>query len=125
FFLIALVAGGAYFVFKIPSPTPKSQLSQNIQTSDTINASPSGETLGAQTSAIPVSSASALPKMEDKLIIQDEKVGTGDEAVAGKKITVNYTGTLTDGTKFDSSLNPGRTPFSFNLGAGEVIKGWD
>ena len=59
------------------------------------------------------------------LKIEDEVVGTGDTAVAGKSVTVNYTGTLTDGTKFDSSLNPGRTPFTFNLGAGEVIKGWD
>ncbi len=59
------------------------------------------------------------------LKIEDSVVGTGVQAVAGKKVTVNYTGTLLDGTKFDSSLNPGRTPFSFNLGAGEVIKGWD
>lgn len=67
----------------------------------------------------------ATPNMEEKLIIEDITVGSGAEAVAGKKITVNYTGTLTDGTKFDSSLNPGRTPFTFNLGAGEVIQGWD
>lgn len=66
-------------------------------------------------------------KMADvtELKIEDLKVGTGAEAVAGKKITVNYTGTLIDGTKFDSSLNPGRTPFEFNLGAGQVIEGWD
>jgi FKBP-type peptidyl-prolyl cis-trans isomerase len=66
-------------------------------------------------------------KMADvtELKIEDLKVGTGTEAVAGKKITVNYTGTLTDGTKFDSSLNPGRTPFEFDLGAGHVIEGWD
>jgi len=62
--------------------------------------------------------------MENKLIIVDEKVGTGDLASTGKKITVNYSGTLTDGTKFDSSYDRG-TPFTFNLGAGEVIKGWD
>jgi FKBP-type peptidyl-prolyl cis-trans isomerase len=62
--------------------------------------------------------------MEGKLIIVDEKLGTGEEATAGKKVTVNYTGTLTDGTKFDSSLDRG-TPFTFNLGAGEVIQGWD
>ena len=76
--------------------------------------------------AEPTASASGKTIMEtDKLIIQDEVVGTGTEAVAGKKITVNYTGTLTNGTKFDSSLNPGRTPFEFTLGAGEVIAGWD
>lgn len=68
-----------------------------------------------------------IKKMTDvtELKIEDLKVGTGAEAIAGKKITVNYTGTLTDGTKFDSSLNPGRTPFEFNLGAGQVIEGWD
>ena len=75
-------------------------------------------------SAEPISTGSANPKMENKLIIVDEIIGTGAEAVVGKKITVNYSGTLTDGTKFDSSYDRG-TPFSFNLGAGEVIKGWD
>ncbi len=49
--------------------------------------------------------------------------GTGAIAVSGKKVTVNYTGWLQNGKQFDSSV--GRGPFSFNLGAGEVIKGWD
>ncbi|QQG42263.1 MAG: FKBP-type peptidyl-prolyl cis-trans isomerase [Candidatus Woesebacteria bacterium] len=62
--------------------------------------------------------------MENKLIIVDEVIGAGAEAVSGKKITVNYSGTLTDGTKFDSSYDRG-VPFSFNLGSGEVIQGWD
>ena len=61
----------------------------------------------------------------EELKIEDLVVGTGAEATAGKLITVNYTGTLTDGTKFDSSLNPGRTPFEFTLGVGQVIRGWD
>jgi FKBP-type peptidyl-prolyl cis-trans isomerase len=59
------------------------------------------------------------------LKIEDIVVGTGAEAKNGNTVTVNYTGTLDDGTKFDSSLNPGRTPFSFVLGVGQVIKGWD
>ena len=65
-------------------------------------------------------------KMEDvkELIIEDLVVGSGDEAIAGKAITVNYAGTLLDGTKFDSSYDRG-VPFSFTLGAGEVIAGWD
>ncbi len=57
------------------------------------------------------------------LKIEDEVVGTGDTAVAGKHITVNYKGTLTDGTQFDSSY--GKRPFDFDLGAHQVIEGWD
>jgi len=56
---------------------------------------------------------------------QDIKVGEGDIAIAGKTVTVNYTGMFSDGKKFDSSLDPGRTPFTFKLGTGMVIKGWD
>lgn len=54
----------------------------------------------------------------------DEKLGEGTEATSGKTVVVHYTGRLENGTKFDSSLDR-RQPFSFRLGAGEVIKGWD
>jgi len=54
----------------------------------------------------------------------DETVGTGAEAKAGNTVDVHYTGWLKDGTKFDSSRDRGK-PFSFKLGAGQVIKGWD
>jgi peptidylprolyl isomerase len=59
-----------------------------------------------------------------ELSIESIKNGTGAEAVAGKTVSVHYVGTLTDGSKFDSSRDRGE-PFSFRLGAGQVIRGWD
>lgn len=56
--------------------------------------------------------------------ISDIVAGTGAEAVRHAKVTVHYTGWLADGTKFDSSLDRGK-PFSFTLGNGQVIPGWD
>lgn len=69
------------------------------------------------------STESSTATSVSELKIEDVKVGTGAEATAGKKVTVEYTGKLTNGTQFDSSV--GRAPFSFNLGAGQVIQGWE
>ncbi len=81
--------------------------------------------------------AESSPKSDNKIVdtkkmqedvtelkIEDLVVGTGVEAVSGKLISVHYTGTLTNGTKFDSSVDRG-APFEFTLGIGEVIQGWD
>lgn len=59
-----------------------------------------------------------------KLAIQDVKVGVGAPVVVGDTVTVNYVGKLIDGTEFDSSIKHG-TPFTFTVGKGDVIKGWE
>ena len=71
------------------------------------------------------------PKVEGKPTVTsdglkywDVKPGTGETAVPGMDVTVHYTGWLTNGKKFDSSVDRGQ-PFSFRLGGHQVIKGWD
>jgi FKBP-type peptidyl-prolyl cis-trans isomerase len=59
------------------------------------------------------------------LQIEDLRPGAGTEACAGHTVTVHYVGTLTNGTKFDSSRDRGNSGFTFQLGAGRVIAGWD
>ncbi|MDO8676093.1 MAG: FKBP-type peptidyl-prolyl cis-trans isomerase [Candidatus Azambacteria bacterium] len=65
-----------------------------------------------------------IKTMENGLIIEDIKIGIGAEAKTGNTVTVNYLGTLINGTKFDSSYDRGQ-PFSFLLGGKQVISGWD
>lgn len=72
----------------------------------------------------PNESESQLITTPSGLKYQDLVVGTGALPQPGQNVVVHYTGKLTDGTKFDSSLDRNQ-PFSFRLGAGQVIKGWD
>ncbi|MBI5405827.1 FKBP-type peptidyl-prolyl cis-trans isomerase [Candidatus Kaiserbacteria bacterium] len=69
--------------------------------------------------------ATMLTENVTQLQITDETVGTGALAAAGDTVTVQYVGSLTNGTIFDASANHGTAGFTFNLGAGQVIKGWD
>lgn len=63
-------------------------------------------------------------KTDDKVKIEDLKVGTGPSPQVGQTIVTHYTGRLTNGTKFDSSVDRS-VPFSYRYGVGQVIKGWD
>lgn len=83
-----------------------------------------GESKGGASSAEFAVDSAALTKTPSGLQYQDMAAGNGPEATPGQIAVVHYTGWLTDGTKFDSSRDRGE-PFSFPLGGGQVIAGWD
>jgi FKBP-type peptidyl-prolyl cis-trans isomerase len=101
--ILILIVVGVYFLFfqriQPQTSTAAISLNQNQQTPTTYN----------------------IQGMKVEIL----KQGSGNAAKSGDAVIVNYTGTLTDGTKFDSSLNPGRTPFQFTLGQNSVIQGWE
>lgn len=106
--LIVVVGIGLFATYRSKQPqTATGDAAESWQTLQS--------TLGAKTTTM--ETVTELKK-------EDIREGTGNEAVSGKEVTVHYTGTLTDGSKFDSSKDGGE-PFVFNLGAGQVIKGWD
>ncbi|MDO8407981.1 MAG: FKBP-type peptidyl-prolyl cis-trans isomerase [bacterium] len=105
---LALVVIAVIFIFPGLSPFPSASTPAAVDAGLTTNEQPASTTM--------------LP---DSLQVSDEVVGTGAEASAGDTVTVNYVGSLADGSIFDASANHGTTGFTFVLGAGQVIKGWD
>lgn len=119
FLFVILLVGGIYLLLSGGKPN------KDLQT-DSTSGTVSNSEVAAEISAAP----SAKPEMTSvtELQIVDEKVGTGSAAVDGDKVSVNYTGTLTDGTVFDSNVIPSFghvEPFTFTLGASEMISGWN
>lgn len=98
------VVAGSYLILTSTKPAPKGE-DLNQQMTNTAN-----ETSTASPSA--------------GLKVEDIKAGTGREVKSGDTVVINYLGTLTDGTKFDSSYDRGE-PFTTQIGVGQVIKGWD
>jgi FKBP-type peptidyl-prolyl cis-trans isomerase len=103
----------------IPTFSPQPTI-ENAATTPTTAAAPAGQAPAGPTKVDPAT----LVKTASGLQYAELKVGDGAEAVAGKNVSVHYTGWLEDGTKFDSSLDRGQ-PFTLMLGTGQVIKGWD
>ncbi len=80
--------------------------------------------VASSTAASPPTPIGQPTKSPTGLVYETLKAGTGAEAKPGDTVTIHYTGTLTDGTKFDSSVDRGK-PFETVIGANQVIRGWD
>lgn len=124
---IAVILGlGALFIAQ--QTNQKNPLENNKITSSTTPAPTRTPTLQIIQTPQPVEQSSSqsgtMATMSGGLEIQDIKIGEGKEAKTGDTVTVNYLGTLENGTKFDSSYDRNQ-PFTTQIGAGTVIKGWD
>ena len=122
-FWLAALAGLALAGCQQTGTTDKSSAATSTTATET------AATGAAATSAPPSSSGGATEAGQERTLpgglkVIDLEVGTGPVAESGQTVAVHYTGRLTDGTKFDSSLDRGE-PLSFQLGSGMVIRGWD
>jgi len=113
--IVVVIAGGLYFLSNLSQEDEIEGVNFNeveVQNQETNNSNNSMD--NNQSGIKPVTELSA----------EIVKEGSGQEAKSGDKVTVHYVGVLEDGTKFDSSLDRGQ-PFTFDLGASQVIQGWD
>ena len=117
-FSVVLFFCGLLIVSAIFKPNTSPAIAANLSDPSTIIAQ---STISKETSTMNLENAIATPS---GLKYIDTEVGTGESPTTGSTVKVHYTGTLTDGKKFDSSVDRGQ-PFSFKIGVGQVIKGWD
>lgn len=119
FTLVSFLTVGSILVYsKNNLSTPNNQ--NDSQSNEVVN--PTSIPTKAERTIVP--NMNTQQEEVKELKIEDEKKGGGAEVKSGDKVEVNYTGTLLNGTKFDSSYDRDQT-FSFTVGAGEVIQGWD
>lgn len=104
-----------------PNQTNPSNQAPAMDTSTNANAAAAHAAL-SKGEPLPIALPNPIPT---ELAGQDVVVGTGATAAAGHSVTVQYVGQLTNGSVFDASAKHGTTGFTFNLGGGQVIKGWD
>jgi peptidylprolyl isomerase len=126
--VVIIVAGGAGIFFlsnqKVPN-TNGTNLTPTIYPTEAPQPTTSTPAIiNQQEQASSGANMGDVTTTADGLQIQDLTVGTGQEAKSGDTVTVNYLGTLTNGTKFDSSYDRNQ-PFTTQIGVGQVIKGWD
>lgn len=126
FFFVFLFGLAGFFVYKYKhvSIALKKKEPENGELGSVQSPTPSPINSKQLESGVDDASESGQIRNIDGMKIEDLKVGSGEEAVNGKLVVVNYVGKLMDGTVFDSTENYGK-PFAFTLGKGEVIKGWD
>lgn len=98
--------------------------STNVSVTETNEENTNAQDTMEQELYVPADDTTGFVETDSGLKYKNYTEGEGPEAKAGDLVYVHYTGTLADGTKFDSSVDRG-TPFQFNLGAGMVIQGWD
>ena len=116
--ILVVVVGGFYLLSKMANDDAVNGINLD------------GETAESDNSTDAQGESTANPEEQPNFVVGDKlraeimQEGTGEEAKSGDKISVHYVGVLEDRTKFDSSLDRGE-PFVFNLGAGQVIQGWD
>ncbi len=114
---LAFAAGGCDSLTAPPEPVA-------VFDTTTAAAAPAKPARPAASASAPAPAAPPPSDPNAKLVQTDEVVGKGDEAKAGDTVSVHYVGTLLNGTEFDSSRKHGK-PFTFTLGKGQVIRGWD
>ncbi|HEX8923257.1 MAG TPA: FKBP-type peptidyl-prolyl cis-trans isomerase [Patescibacteria group bacterium] len=137
--LLLLVAAISIYATNSSQSNPSSvQMAKSLSPSVDVNSFPDFGPSATPTLIPPASAGDTQPSLSlpiinskptmipdtNKLIIEDQQVGTGAEVKAGDTVVMNYVGTLLDGTKFDSSYDRHQA-FTTRIGVGQVIKGWD